>query len=177
MELETEDREGADVLVVDDDINFRRALCASLRRRGYRTLAAGSCEEGLSEARAFRPACATVDLRMPGGGLEFLRALQSERSDMKVVVLTGFGSIATAVEAVKLGAVQYLTKPATIDQVLDAFEGKGAEGEALEAKTLDEVEWLHLSSVLADCEGNVSEAARRLKMHRRTLQRKLQRTR
>lgn len=165
------------ILIVDDDKTFCRALSLALRRRGHRVLLAHDVQEGLSEARAFRPDRVVVDLRMPGGsGLELVKALDESFPDILIVVLTGFGSITTAVEAVKLGAVQYLTKPVSADVLLAAFDGK-APDDSTAAPSLDLVEWEHLQRVLSECDGNVSEAARRLGMHRRTLQRKLARGR
>lgn len=168
------------VLIVDDDLTFRQTLAASLRRRGFMVLVAGSAEEGLREAKAWKPKYATVDLVMPGGGLALVESLVRQSSDLRVVVLTGFGSIATAVRAVKLGAVQYLTKPATAAQICAAFFDEESAEELAEVAepqnlSLDVLEWEHLQRVLDETGGNVSEAARRLDMHRRTLQRKLRR--
>ncbi len=167
------------ILVVDDDRAFCAALSGALRRRGHPVVVAHGYDEALAEAEAWLPSRAVVDLRMPGrGGLELVSALAGSHPSMRIVVLTGYGSIATAVEAVKLGAVHYLTKPADVAQVLAAFERSepNATVEPAEAPmSLDDVEWEHLQQVLTDCGGNVSEAARRLGMHRRTLQRKLAR--
>jgi two-component system response regulator RegA len=170
------------IMVVDDDRTFCAALSGALRRRGYQTIVAHDYEEALTEAEAWRPLRAIIDLRMPGrGGLELVASLREKLPDLQMIVLTGFGSIATAVEAIKLGAVHYLTKPAEVDDVLAAF---GRTEPVLldvpvvtKATPLDELEWEHLQRVLTDCGGNVSEAARRLGMHRRSLQRKLARGR
>jgi two-component system response regulator RegA len=171
------EEEAARILVIDDDRTFCQALSLALKRRGYQVLLAHDVEEGLREARAFLPERVVVDLRMPGrSGLELVKELGQEFPDILVVVLTGFGSIATAVEAVKLGAVQYLTKPVSADALLAAFEGEAPEDETT-APSLDVVEWEHLQRVLSECSGNISEAARRLGLHRRTLQRKLSRGR
>ncbi len=165
------------ILIVDDDKVFCQALALALRRRGHQVLLAHDVDEGLSEANAFQPDRVVVDLRMPGGsGLDLVKALGEALPDALVVVLTGFGSIATAVEAVKLGAVQYLTKPVAADALLAAFDGV-APGEETQAPSLDIVEWEHLQRVLKESGGNISEAARRLGMHRRSLQRKLARGR
>ncbi len=168
-------------LIVDDDAAFCTALSAALKRRGFPTLVAHGYDEALSEAEAWKPGRAIVDLRMPGrGGLELTAALLAAQPDMRIVVLTGYGSIATAVEAIKLGAVHYLTKPAEVGEILGAFERTepSAEVEPSDGPmSLDEVEWEHLQQVLTSCGGNVSEAARQLGMHRRTLQRKLARRR
>lgn len=164
-------------LVVDDDTAFCSTLAAALRRRGLSAVVAHGYEEALSEAAAWQPARAVVDLRMPGrGGLELVAALCREHPGISIVVLTGYGSIATAVEAIKLGAVHYLTKPADVGDVLAAFERQEPSLDVDPAQSpmsLSEVEWEHLQQVLADAGGNISEAARRLGMHRRTLQRKL----
>lgn len=169
------------ILVVDDDRTFCSTLAAALRRRHYSVVVAHDYDEALEEAAAWQPTCAVVDLRMPGrGGLELVAALCKSHPGIRVVVLTGYGSIATAVEAIKLGAVHYLTKPADVSDVLAAFHRDEPllELQPSEAPmSLGEVEWEHLQHVLADCSGNVSEAARRLGMHRRTLQRKLARRR
>ncbi len=170
------------IMVVDDDRAFCAAMAGALRRRGYQTVVAHDYDEALAEAVAWQPLRAVIDLRMPGrGGLELVATLREKLPDLQMIVLTGFGSIATAVEAIKLGAVHYLTKPAEVDDVLAAFER--TEPVLLEPPTsnkptpLDELEWEHLQRVLTDCGGNVSEAARRLGMHRRSLQRKLARGR
>jgi len=164
-------------LIVDDDRPFCAALSLALRRRGVEVFVAHDVEEGLAEARAWTPEFVVVDLRMPGrSGLDLVDALAKEQPAAKVVVLTGHGTIATAVEAIKRGAVQYLTKPVGADDLLAAFDGAAPPG-AQDATPLDVVEWEHLSRILSECDGNVSEAARRLGMHRRTLQRKLARRR
>lgn len=166
------------ILLVDDDKTFCQALGSALRRRGHAVLLAHDVQEGLEEARVWKPQRVVVDLRMPAGsGLQLVGALADEAPETRVVVLTGFGSIATAVEAVKLGAVQYLTKPVSADELLAAFEGVSPVGDRRRAPSLEEVEWEHLQRVLFESGGNVSETARRLGMHRRTLQRKLARGR
>jgi two-component system response regulator RegA len=170
------------ILVVDDDKTFCQILATSLRRRGHEVLVAHNGQEALEEVRAWSPSRVVTDLRMPGGsGISLVRSLNAEFPRVRVVVLTGFGSIASAVEAVKLGAVQYLTKPVSAEDVLRAFDDTSPLSadpqSAPQVTSLDVVEWEHLSRVLAECAGNVSEAARRLNMHRRTLQRKLARGR
>lgn len=171
---------GTVMMIVDDDRPFTTALASALRRRGFQTVVAHDYDGALAEAEAWRPDLAVIDLRMPGrNGLEVVASLRERWPALRVVVLTGFGSIATAVEAIKLGAVHYLTKPTGVDEILAAFER--TEPVLLDTPTtkqatpLDELEWEHLQRVLTDCGGNVSEAARRLGMHRRTLQRKLAR--
>jgi len=170
------------LLVVDDDAAYRTRLCRALRDRGLAVEGAGSVAEGLAEARRFRPQRAVLDLRLgDGSGVELVRELLALDPAMRCLVLTGYGSIATAVEAVRLGAIDYLTKPLDADEILQAFESRGrAGGEAgaggapsVTVPSLHRVEWEHIQRVLADCGGNVSAAARQLGMHRRTLQRKL----
>lgn len=168
------------ILLVDDDKVFCLALSTALKRRGHQVLIAHSVSEGIAEVEAWRPHRVVADLRMPGDdGLKLVQWLTEHQPHIEKIVLTGYGSIATAVEAVKLGAVQYLTKPVSADDVLCAFDGKtrSAEQEEAKAPSLEVVEWEHLQRVLKECHGNISEAARRLGMHRRTLQRKLARGR
>jgi two-component system response regulator RegA len=166
------------LLLVDDSEVFRERLARAFRERGFAVRTAGNCDEALASAREHSPQAAVVDLRMPGrGGLELVRELKQLDASIRVLVLTGYGSIATAVEAVRLGATNYLPKPADADEILAALRRGGAtlaeEPEAAEAPTLARTEWEHIHRVMADCGGNVSEAARRLGIHRRSLQRKL----
>lgn len=169
------------ILIADHDRAFCAALGAALRRRGFGIVVAHDHEDALAEAGAWRPARAIVDLLMPGhGGLELLAALRTKFPTTKVVVLTRYGSIATAVEAIKLGAIHYLTKPAEADEVIAAFARTQPVLQLTAATTppsLEQVAWEHLQKVLTDCCGNISEAARRLGMQRRSLQRKLGRGR
>ncbi len=174
--------DGETILITDDDKAFCAALTGAFRRRGFKVVVAHDYDDAISEAEAWNPGRAVVDLRMPGrGGLEVVGELHQKHPSMKIVVLTGYGSIATAVEAMKLGAVHYLTKPAEPDEVLAAFDRTEPATEVTEEsanpRSLEEVEWEHLQRVLTDCAGNISEAARRLGMHRRSLQRKLARGR
>ena len=170
------------VLVVDDDKAFCQAMAGALRRRGLAVVVAHNYDDALAEAEAWSPDRAVVDLRMPGrSGLELVAALRRSDPHMGIVVLTGYDSIATAIEAIKLGATYYLTKPAEADDILAAFTRTAPVMLEMpspqSAKPLDELEWEHLQAVLTDCRGNISEAARRLGMHRRSLQRKLARGR
>lgn len=168
------------ILIVDDDEVFRTRLARAFADRGYDVSAAGEYGEALTRAREDSPEMAVVDLRMPGpSGLELVRDLKALDPSTRILVLTGYGSIATAIEAVRIGATYYLSKPADVDDILAAF----ARGEAppLEpppsdyaAPSLARAEWEHISRVLSDCGGSISEAARRLGLHRRSLQRKLQ---
>ena len=162
------------LLIVDDDESFRLALRNAFMRRGYEVVLAGSPGEAEAAIREAAPQYAVVDLRMPGGnGLDVVRSLRALPRPPVVVVLTGYGTIGTAVEAVRLGAINYLNKPAEVDEIEAALQGKRPPPMD-DVPSLDRQEWEYLNRILADCNGNISEAARRLKMHRRTLQRKLQ---
>jgi len=169
------------ILLVDDDRTFCSALASALRRHGFRVVVAHDDVDARNELEAWQPDRAIVDLRMPGrGGLEVVRELRALLPELRIVVLTGYGSIASAVEAIKLGAIHYLTKPAEVEEILAAFDRTHAVPEVetpSSPRSLEEVEWEHLQRVLADAGGNISEAARRLGMHRRSLQRKLGRGR
>ncbi|MBI1381531.1 MAG: response regulator [Planctomycetaceae bacterium] len=167
------------LLIVDDDRVFRERLARALRDRGYEVRSAANGDEGLALAREESPEFAVVDLRMPGmSGLDVLRSLVQIDPATRVVVLTGYGSIATAVDAMRLGAANFLPKPADADEILAAFEraqgGQPSPSPEILAPSLARAEWEHIHRVMADCEGNISEAARRLGLHRRSLQRKLQ---
>ena len=163
------------ILIVDDDEPFRLALRNAFLRRGYEVALAGSAEEASAALLVAQPSYAVVDLRMPGqSGLDVVRELRALPRPPQVVVLTGYGTIGTAVEAVRLGALNYLNKPADADEIEAALLGKRPPPPVDEGPSLDRQEWEYLNRILADCNGNISEAARRLKMHRRTLQRKLQ---
>jgi two-component system response regulator RegA len=171
--------EGKRLLVVDDDDIFRNQLARILARRGLAVDQANGFDEALACAEGHCPDMATVDLRMPGpDGLQVVEALTAECPEIDIVVLTGYGSIATAIDAVKLGAINYVQKPVDADDLLAAFErGRRGPRESSErtydAPSLARAEWEHINRVLQDCGGNISEAARRLGIHRRTLQRKL----
>lgn len=167
------------ILVIDDDEAFRHTLVRSFRRRGLEAVEAA---DGPSACRVLREqqmdAC-VLDLKLEGeSGLHLLPSLLALDPDLAVVVLTGYASIATAVEAVKLGAVNYLSKPADTDEILAALEGhiRIEKEDVLEAQpmSVDRLEWEHIQRVLSEHQGNISETARALGMHRRTLQRKLQ---
>ncbi len=171
-------KEGAlTLLLVDDDEVLRERLGRALRERGFEVTTAASGETAIGLARRDAPEFAVVDLRMPGiSGIEVLDALRAIDPATRVLMLTGYGSIATAVEATRRGAVGYLSKPADADEVVAALTGRAAAEGAVEidTPTLARTEWEHIQRVLADCAGNVSETARRLGIHRRSLQRKLQ---
>jgi two-component system response regulator RegA len=162
--------------VVDDDDRLRERLVAAFVDRGYRALGAKDHDEAVARAKQDKIDRAVVDLRMPGAhGLVVVRDLLELHPDAEIVVLTGYGSIATAVEAIKLGARNYLTKPANADQIHAAFEVEpDAQGDiAFEVPTIAKLEREHIERVLRECDGNVSKAARVLGLHRRTLQYKL----
>jgi two-component system response regulator RegA len=169
------------ILVVDDDDVFRERLVGALARRGHEVRGAREPAEALALARADSPEWAVVDLRMAGplDGLELVRGLVATDPATVVVVLTGYGSIATAVEAMRLGARGYLAKPVDVDRILVELEGKtdpvaASDDDALRhVPSLARVEWEHIQRVLADAHGNISQAARMLGVHRRSLQRKL----
>jgi len=162
------------ILIVDDDEPFRLALRNAFVRRGYDVSLASSPAEAEASLRDASPQYAVVDLRMPGAsGLDVVRSLRALSKPPQVVVLTGYGTIGTAVEAIRLGAINYLNKPADADEIEAALQGKRPPPMD-DVPSLDRQEWEYLNRILADCNGNISEAARRLKMHRRTLQRKLQ---
>ncbi len=173
-------RSAPTILLVDDDRILRERLGRAFRDRGMDVLIAGGFDEALTVVRRRRPDLAVVDLRMPGrSGLELVGALRQSDDTINVVVLTGYGSIATAIEATRLGATYYLQKPADADDILAAFGRSQAASIAVDLEGADmpslaRAEWEHINRVLADCGGNVSRAARRLGLHRRTLQRKLQ---
>ncbi len=166
------------LLVVDDDTTLRTQLVRAFERRGFAALAAGDHATAMRLARSHHPARAVIDLRMPGpSGLVLLRDLIALDPAIRVVVLTGYGSIATAIEAIRAGAVQYLPKPADADEILAAFRGESGAAASVSdspaTPSLARAEWEHIQRVLADCGGNISQAAQRLGLHRRTLQRKL----
>lgn len=167
------------LLLVDDDEVLRSRLARAFRDRGYAVHEAADASGAMAAVAAGGVGWAVVDLRLPdGSGLDVVRALHAAAPEAPVVVLTGYGSIATALEAVKLGATHYLTKPANVDDVLAGFARAGAPAAAPveapdEVPSLERVEWEHINRVLADSGGNISEAARRLGLHRRSLQRKL----
>jgi two-component system response regulator RegA len=170
------------ILLVDDDETYRTRLARAFVDRGYDVRVAQDYDSALAVATGESPEYAVVDLKMPGkSGLELVKALREIDPATKTLILTGYGSIATAIDAVRLGATYYLSKPADADDIVNAF----ARGEApplepsqtaddYKAPSLARAEWEHINRVLSDAGGNISEAARRLGIHRRSLQRKLQ---
>lgn len=170
-------------LIVDDNELLRNRLAEAISERGYRTRTACNYEEAVRSIRDEAPELAVIDLKMPGkSGIELVRTIKDISPETKAVVCTGFGSIANAVEAIHAGAVNYVTKPADADEILAAFR-KSEEPDRAVAETdyqpvtLAEAEWEYIQQVLADCNGNISKAARLLGIERRTLQRKLKKMR
>jgi two-component system response regulator RegA len=165
------------MLLVDDDKTFAEVLREAFETRGFEVRVAHDVGEGLRLAAAESPEYAVVDLKMPGpSGLELVKKLKELDENTRVVMLTGYASVATAVEAIKLGAVHYLAKPADADQILEALhrdEGDPSAEVTPKPLSVARLEWEHIQRVLTECKGNISETARRLGMHRRTLQRKL----
>ena len=166
------------LLIVDDDQAFCNALARNMQRRGFEVFKALDSKAALAQADAHQPEYGIIDLRIgEESGLELVRQLAEKYPQMYLLVLTGFASIATAVEAIKLGAVQYLTKPAEPEQIIAALKGDAADAQVpLPEKPMSvrRLEWEHIQKVLQEHNGNISAAARALGMHRRTLQRKLQ---
>jgi two-component system response regulator RegA len=168
------------VLVVDDDEVFRTRLVRAFAERGLDARGADCVAAAVASASVDSPELAVIDLRMPDrSGLDLVRELKAIDPATSVVVLTGYGSIATALEAVRLGATHYLTKPADADEILSAFDRPSRlldstpDADRHETPSLARAEWEHIQRVLTDCNGNLSQAARLLRVHRRSLQRKL----
>ncbi|MCA1773094.1 MAG: response regulator transcription factor [Halomonas sp.] len=166
------------LLIVDDDEMFCRVLSRSLTRRGFEVVVAHDADQALTLAAQHMPAMATLDLKLENSsGLKLLPELLAIAPHCHVVVLTGYSSIATAVEAIKLGAVNYLCKPVDADDVLTAFERSDGDPNidvADNPPSINRITWEHIQKVLQEHDGNISATARALGMHRRTLQRKLQ---
>ena len=174
----TEDTEdlGPDrsLLLVDDDEPFLKRLARAMEKRGFEPVLAGTVAEGRTIALEQAPAYAVIDLRLEdGNGLEVVETLREQRADSRIVVLTGYGAIATAVAAVKAGATDYLSKPADANDITSALLARGGDLPAPPENPMsaDRVRWEHIQRVYELCDHNVSETARRLGMHRRTLQR------
>jgi two-component system response regulator RegA len=171
------------ILLIDDDERFRSRMVRAFEERGYEAEQADGYDAAIAIAASESTEYAVVDLRMPGkSGLEVVRELHRIDPATKIVVLTGYGSIATALEAMRIGATHYLTKPADVDEVIAAFdrgdvaaaaEPPSAQSETPETPSLARVEWEHIQRVLTDCGGNITKAAEKLGIHRRSLQRKL----
>ncbi len=165
------------ILIVDDDAVFAQTLAYAMTRRGHRVDAAENIEAALSMAASQNFDAVVLDLRLGAeSGLHLIEPLRQRQPQARILLLTGYASIATAVAAIKLGAVQYLPKPASVEAILAAL-GDDSGGEDVDLPdaplSVDRLEWEHIQKVLAQHEGNLSATARALKMHRRTLQRKL----
>jgi two-component system response regulator RegA len=162
------------LLIVEDDKSFLQRLARAMEGRGFSVTTAESVADGLAQLETASPAFAVVDMRLEdGNGLDVISALKRRRPDARAIILTGYGNIATAVNAVKLGAVDYLSKPVDADDVvaaLLAIDGRKAEPPE-NPMSADRVRWEHIQRIYELCGRNVSETARRLNMHRRTLQR------
>jgi two-component system response regulator RegA len=171
---ETAPAEGQVLLIVDDDKAFLQRLARAMEKRGYITETAESVAEARVKVETTNPAFAVVDMRLEdGNGLDVIEMLRAKRPEARAIILTGYGNIATAVTAVKLGAVDYLSKPADADEIHAALMQK-KDARALPPEnpmSADRVRWEHIQRVYELCDRNVSETARRLNMHRRTLQR------
>lgn len=166
------------ILVVDDDSIFRNRLCRAFRDRGCEAYEAATAQETYHLASNVSPDLVLLDLKMPGlSGLDLVQNIKKLDATIAVIILTGYGSIATAMQALKLGADHYLSKPADADQILAAYRDLDREATEKQAPTtvpsLARVEWEHIQRVLSDCSGNISQAAKLLGIHRRSLQRKL----
>ena len=166
--------EDSSLLIVDDDSAFRNRLGRAMEKRGFTPVLAESVAEGIASIQGRAPAYAVIDLRLEdGNGLDVVEALRRLRSDARIIILTGYGAIATAVAAVKAGAVDYLSKPADADDIENALRAPQQQKPPPPENPMsaDRVRWEHIQRVFELCDRNVSETARRLNMHRRTLQR------
>ncbi|MDX1542100.1 MAG: ActR/PrrA/RegA family redox response regulator transcription factor [Geminicoccaceae bacterium] len=165
---------GGKLLLVDDDAPLRRSLARAMERRGFEVLAAAGLADARELAAEHMPGFAVLDLRLAeGSGLDLVARLRELKPDIRIVIVTGYGNIATAVAAIKAGAVDYLAKPVDADDVADALlrSGEGLPPPRENPMSADRVRWEHIQRVFEQCNRNVSETARRLNMHRRTLQR------
>lgn len=161
------------LLIVEDDKPFLTRLARAMESRGFEVETAESVEEAVGKVKSAAPAYAVIDMRLgDGNGLDVVTAIREKRNDSRIIILTGYGNIATAVTAVKLGAVDYLAKPADADEIFAALTRTGERAAPPEnPMSADRVRWEHIQRVYEMCDRNVSETARRLNMHRRTLQR------
>jgi two-component system, response regulator RegA len=171
-------KESPVVLVVDDESIFRDRLCRAFKGRGWETHSLGDAVNILEMTEKVSPDLVLLDLRMPeSNGLDAIPKIKTFDSTITVIILTGYGSIPTALQALKLGADHYLSKPVDVDQILSAYEELGTQPAArttpVTVPSLARVEWEHIQRVLSDCSGNISQAAKLLGIHRRSLQRKL----
>jgi two-component system response regulator RegA len=176
--METAKKRALELLLVDDDENYCWALSRTFERRGYSVQVANSVPQACERLADRLPDYAVIDLRMPGGssGLALISRLKAVNAQMRIVILTGYASIATAVEAIKLGAMHYMIKPVDADAIEQAFRRQGGD-ETVPASaqplSVERLEWEHIQLVMTEHRGNLSATARALGMHRRTLQRKL----
>lgn len=165
------------ILVIDDDPVFNRVLTRALGQRGFAVFGAADPESALSLAREHEPEYVVLDLNIAGSsGLRLIEPLLAVNPDCRILVLTGYASIATTVDAIKLGATQYLAKPADVDAILKALSASEViidDTPSASPMSVDRLEWEHIQRILGENDGNISATARALKMHRRTLQRKL----
>jgi len=177
MTQEADITDNPTLLLADDDETFCQVLAQALKKRGYRVLVAHCVADAVAMIKEEAPEYAVVDLKMSAdSGLVLVKELQALEADTRIVVLTGYASIATAVEAIKLGATHYLAKPADADEIIAAFhkaQGDDAIPVSSSPLSVERLEWEHIQRILNDHDGNISATARALKMHRRTLQRKL----
>lgn len=166
------------IILVDDEIHFVELLSRALTRQGYSVDIANNVESAMSLVSDNQYSFAVVDLRIGDeSGLSVVKQLKQISPDTRIVMLTGYASIATAVEAIKLGATHYLTKPADVEDIIAAFDKEAGDEQVKPAEnpiSVQRLEWEHIQKVLQEHDGNISAAARALNMHRRTLQRKLQ---
>ena len=176
-DLDAGDGDRPTLLIVDDDLTFCRVLARAMQGRGYDVTVAHDVAQAVWNAEQHPPKFAIVDLRMPGpSGLTLVKKLKELDPEMRVVVLTGYASIATAIEAIKIGATHYLAKPVKAEEIIAAFQRTWPDAEIEvtgEPLPVSRVEWEHIQKVLIEHQGNISDTAKALGMHRRTLQRKL----
>ena len=164
------------LLVVDDDNPFRDRLARSMEKKGFNVVQADSVKSGITKVRKIKPAFAVIDLRLgDGNGLEVVKEIQQLKKDSRIIMLTGYGNIPTAVAAIKAGAIDYLAKPTNAEDVETALLADPSKKAypPEDPMSADRVKWEHIHRIFELCNRNVSETARRLKMHRRTLQRML----
>jgi two-component system, response regulator RegA len=166
------------VLLIDDDSAFRTRLCRAFRERGWNAHEAGGSQQALELTATTSPDLVLLDLKMPEvNGLDLIEAIKKLDSTVTLIILTGYGSIATALQALKLGADHYIGKPVDVEQIIAAYEelqtDSGGKTVPATVPTLGRVEWEHIQRVLSDCAGNITQAAKLLGVHRRSLQRKL----
>ncbi len=172
--INVKDYKDKSLLIVDDDNPFRERLSRAMEKKGFVVTQAESVKKGIDSLKITKPAFAVIDLRLnDGNGLEVVKEIQSSNNNSRIIMLTGYGNIPTAVAAIKHGAIDYLAKPADADDVEKALlaDPKSKAQPPENPMTADRVKWEHIHRVFELCNRNVSETARRLKMHRRTLQR------